>query len=730
MTTTVFRTCTLCEACCGLRFEVEGDRILSVRPDDDDVLSHGFACPKGIAIADVHHDPDRLRTPVRRDAQGNFQPIGWDEALDLVAERLRAVQREHGNDAVAVYMGNPIVHNHGVLMLRGALLAALKTRNATSASSQDTAPRFATSYHLYGSSMAIPIPDVDRTDYFLCIGANPLISNGSFLSAPNMKERLRAVRARGGKVIVVDPRRSETAREADEHVAIRPGTDAAFLLSMVHVLERDGRVDRAAIGRIASGWETIAAHLAPFAPERVAHYTGVPAETIVRLAHDFAAAPTATAYSRIGVCNNVFGTLATWATDLLNVAAGRLGAVGGALFTSPAIDICTLMKITGGDGHDRWRTRVRGLPETLGDIPTAALAEEIETPGSGQVRALLTFAGNPVLSAPNGRRLSAALGQLDFMVAIDLYVNETTRHADVILPPAWSLAEEHVDVVFSNFFARNAARWSPPVVAPAPGEKHDWEIILAIVDRLGGGPTGQRVPDAVINTIRRLGWRWTPESGLDAVLRLGRYGDKFLPWSNGLNRKKLAAAPHGIDLGPLEPGVARRVSHKDGLIHLAAAPMLAALDELEVTVATPRDIDELLLVGRREQRTCNSWMHNVEALVRGRERCVLYVHPDDAGRAGVRDGELALLESRVHQGPLRIQITDDMRPGVVSLPHGWGHAEAAPWQRVAGAHPGASANDWTDDQLVERIVGQSVLNGVPVRLRRLDASADGQSTAA
>ncbi|MDX2166659.1 MAG: molybdopterin-dependent oxidoreductase [Deltaproteobacteria bacterium] len=721
MTTTVFRTCTLCEACCGLRFEVEGDRILSVRPDDDDVLSRGFACPKGIAIADVHHDPDRLRTPMRRDATGQFHPIGWDEALDLAAERLRAVQRAHGHDAVAVYLGNPIVHNHGVLMLRGALLAALKTRNATSASSQDTAPRFATSYHLYGSSMAIPIPDVDRTDYFLCIGANPLISNGSFLSAPNMKERLRAVRARGGKVIVVDPRRSETAREADEHVAIRPGTDAAFLLAMVHVLQRDGRVDRAALDRIASGWDAVAARLAPFAPERVALHTGVPAETIVRLAHDFANAPTATAYSRIGVCNNIFGTLATWATDLLNAAAGRLGAVGGALFTSPAIDICTLMKLTGGDGHDRWRTRVRGLPETLGDIPTAALAEEIETPGPGQVRALLTFAGNPVLSAPNGRRLSAALGQLDFMVAIDLYVNETTRHADLILPPAWSLAEEHVDVVFSNFFARNAARWSPPVVERQPGEKHDWEIILALIDRLGGGPTGQRVPDAIVNTLRKLGWHWTPESGLDAVLRLGRYGDKFRPWSKGLNRRKLAAAPHGIDLGPLEPGVARRVAHKDGLVHLAAAPMLAALGELEAAVATPRDADELLLVGRREQRTCNSWMHNVEALVRGRERCVLYVHPDDAARAGVADGELALLESRVHQGPLRIQVTDEMRPGVVSLPHGWGHAAAAPWQRVAGAHPGTSANDWTDDQQVETIVGQSVLNGVPVRLRRFDS---------
>jgi len=719
MAKTVHRTCTLCEACCGLSFEVEDNRVVAVRPDPDDVLSRGHVCPKGVAMSAVHHDPDRLRTPVRRDDAGRFQPISWDEALALVVERLVEVRRRHGADAVGVYLGNPIVHNHGALLLRKGLMTALGTRNSFSAGSQDTSPRFAASHYLYGSSFAIPVPDVDTTQYFLCIGANPLVSNGSFLTAPDMRGRLRALRERGGRLVVVDPRRSETAREADEHVAVRPGSDAALLLSMVHVLAARDRIDRARLERSAVGWEAVAARLPTFAPERVADAVGVSAATIERLALEFAGAPSSVAYSRIGVCNNAHGTLASYATDLLNLAAGRLGAPGGALFSSPAIDIVEILRRIGGDGHGRWRSRVRGLPETLGDLPAATLAEEIETPGEGQIRALLTFAGNPVLSTPNGRRLDRALAGLEFMVSIDIYVNETTRHADVILPPAWSLAEDHVDVIFADVMARNVARWSPPVVEPEPGERADWEILLDLTERLGGGPAGIPWLDRVLRAARRFGYRWTPTATLDLVLRTGPYGDRFLPFSQGLNMRKLRRAPHGIDLGPLQPGFERRVLHADRRIHLDAPPLLAAIGVLEAELARRPDPEELLLVGRREVRTNNSWMHNVPALVAGRERCVLLVHPDDAARAQVADGELAVLQSRVHEGSVRVRLSDEMRPGVVSLPHGWGHASAAPWQRVAATQPGVSANDWTDDQWVESVVGQSILNGVPVRLRAL-----------
>ena len=727
-TRTVFRSCTLCEATCGLRFEVEGDRILSVRGDPDDVFSRGYVCAKGIAIADVHRDPDRLRSPVRRTAAGGFEPIPWEDALSLVAERLGGVRDRFGGSAIGAYLGNPIVHNHGALLLRSGLLRALGTRNAFSAGSQDTSPRFATSYHLYGSSLAVPVPDLERTQYLLCLGANPYVSNGSFLTAPDVRQRLRAVRERGGKIVVVDPRRTETARDADEHVPIRPGGDAALLLAMVQVLIAEGRVDAARIGAVADGWERIAPRIAAYTPERVERMTGVPAATITRLAREFAEAPSSAAYSRVGVCNNRFGTIASWATDLLNLAAGRLGEPGGSLFASPAIDTPALTPYL-GDGHGRWRSRVRGLPETLGDLPAAALAEEIETPGEGQIRALLTFAGNPVLSVPNGRRLSKALERLDFMVSIDLYVNETTRHADVILPSAWALADDHVDLIFPAVSVRNIARHSPPVVERREGERADWEILLELIGRLGGGPTGLPALDWIYRRsgakgLRgRIGLRWNPTKTADLLLRLGRYGDRFLPWSSGLSMAKLAKHPHGVDLGPLEPGVERRVLHRGGKMRIAPDPILAGLADLERAVDAMPPTGELLLIGRREVRTCNSWMHNVPALVVGRDRCVLYVNPEDAERAGVGDGDAAVLESRVHRGTVHIRVTDEMAAGVVSLPHGWGHASSAAWQKVAGSHPGVSVNDWTDDGEVEAVVGQSILNGVPVRLFALEASS-------
>ncbi|MGH7806339.1 MAG: molybdopterin-dependent oxidoreductase, partial [Candidatus Binatia bacterium] len=711
MPQTVHRSCTLCEATCGLTFEIEGDRILSIRPDEDDVFSKGFICPKGVAISEIHHDPDRLRTPMRRSADGTFEPISWEDAFELAATKLAAIRKQHGNDAVAVYIGNPVVHNHGAVLVRGGLLKTLGTRNAYSAGSQDTSTRLVASYHLYGASWAVPIPDVDRTDYLLCIGANPYVSNGSFLTAPNVRERIRGIRRRGGKVIVVDPRRTETARESDEHVAILPGGDAAFLLAMTRVLVEDGRVDRERVRKVATGWDELEALLEHFTPERVAPITGVEPAAVRRLAREFVAAKAPVAYSRIGVCNNRFGTLAGFATDVLNLAADRLGKVGGAMFPTAPIDLVAISRMIGADGYGRFRSRVRGLPETIGDLPAACLAEEIETPGEGQVRALVTYAGNPVLSVPNGRRLQKAIESLEFMVSVDLYVNETTRHADLILPPAWALTEDHWDALTPSFAIRNFARVSPALFERKDGELADWQILAELAYRLGGGPTGMKPVDALLRLSRRLGiYEWDPDTTAAMMVRIGPHGDRFLPWSKGLNRKKLEAAPHGIDLGELEPGFERRVMHEDKKLHLAEPVIASAIRELADEVVRRKEDDSLLLIGRRELRTNNSWMHNAPSMVAGRERCVLYVHPEDASRAGVHDGEVAVLESRVHRGPIKVRVTDDMRPGVVSLPHGWGHAPSAPWQKVAGSHPGVSANDWTDDAVVESVVGQSILN--------------------
>jgi len=711
MTHTVFHTCSLCEATCGLKFEVEDNRILSVRGDDDDVFSKGYVCPKGVAIAGIHHDPDRLRRPVRRNAAGEFEPISWDEALYLVARRLGEIRAQHGSDAIGFYWGNPTGNNHGALLMVSSLTKAIGTRNRFSAGSQDANPRIVASYELYGSSMSLPIPDIDRTDYFLCLGGNPMVSNGSVMTAPDMRRRLRAVRERGGTVVVVDPRRTETAKEADEHVAIRPGGDAAFLLAMVQVLAARGRVDRRFLETTTSGWPEIERRLAAFTPARVADFAGVPADTIERLALAFADARAPVCYSRVGVCVGIHATAATFATDLVNIVMGRLGREGGPMFTTPAFDIGRIARMTGLDGHHRWHSRVRGLPETLGDLPSAVLADEIETPGPGQIRAMVTLAGNPVLSAPNGKRIAAAFGTLDFMVAIDIYINETTRHADVILPPCWNLAEDHIDLLFSSIAVRNIARWSPPVVQREDGELADWEILLALTERLGGGALGEPWLDRLLGWLRPLGVRWTPTGFLGLLLRIGPYGDRFLPWSDGLNLAKLRAAPHGIDLGPLRPGIERNVYHRDQRVHLTSPRIDEALAGLERELAAQDRSDGLVLIGRRELRSNNSWMHNVPALVTGRERCVLYVHPDDAARYAVRDGELATLESRVHRGEVRVAVTDDMRPGVVSLPHGWGHADSAPWQHVASSHAGVS------------FIGQSILNGIPVRLEPLHRAA-------
>ena len=719
MSKTVLRACHLCEASCGLEIDVDGTRVTAVRPDYADPISKGYVCPKGLAIGDLHNDPDRLRTPMRRDTDGRFRPIGWDEAFDFVVARIDAIRNAHGADAVAVYFGNPLVHNLGGVLLIGALVNAIGTRNRMSASSQDTAPRFAASYYLYGNTWAVPVPDIDHTDFFLCIGANPAVSQGSFMAGPDVRSRLRRITERGGKIVTVDPRRSETAKLATEHVFIRPGTDAALLLAMTQVLVARRRTNDAAIARLSSGWAAIEKRLSAFTPDTAAAITGVEAKTIERLAVEFAEARSSVAYTRIGTCNSLYGTLGTYAGDLLNLVAGRLGERGGAVFAEPALDIGAVATRLGINGHARWHSRVRGLPEIGCDLPASVLAEEIETPGAGQVRALVTVAGNPVLSTPNGRRVERAIAGLELYVAIDMYVNETTRHADVILPPAWALAEHHMEPAQPNTALHNVARMCEPVVARGPSELADWEILLRLAERLGGGPSGIRAVDRVLRFASKLGWKWDPISAVDLLIRMGPRGDKFLPWSKGLNMKRILAAPRGIDLGPLRPGAERRFFHADRRAHLAEAPILGEIDALAQAMRRARDDDELLLVGRRDLRSNNSWMHNVPSLVSGRPRCVLYVHPDDARRAGLRDSEPALLESRVCSREIPVRVTDEMMPGVVSLPHGWGHEGVEEWQATAGANAGVSANDWTDDQVVERIVGQSVLNGVPVRLRRV-----------
>ena len=712
-TRTHFRTCNLCEAMCGIAIEVEGGRIRSIRGDGDDPFSRGHICPKAVALQDIHEDPDRLRRPLRRRGSG-WEEIGWDQALDEAADRLAAIQKAHGRQAVAVYQGNPTVHNHGSVLFGQLFLRSLGTRNLYSATSVDQLPQMLASLLMFGHQLLLPVPDIDRTRYLLILGANPLASNGSLMTAPGVERRLRELRERGGRVVVVDPRRTETAAMADHHVPIRPGTDALLLLALLQTLFAEVRVRPGRLADFSDGLAEIARLVQSFAPEAVADATAVPAETIRTLAREFAEASSAVAYGRVGVSTQEFGGLASWLVNVLNVVTGNLDRVGGAMFTRPAIDLVAFATRLGQRGHfDKGRSRVRGLPEFGGEYPVATLAEEIETPGRDQVRALVTSAGNPVLSTPNGGRLEKALAQLEFMVSIDLYVNETTRHAHLILPPTAALEHDHYDLVFHVLAVRNTAKYSPPLFVPADDTRHDWQILLELTRRLdvakGRNTLGRRLTRAALGAMG-------PRGLLDLLLRTGPHGKGWRPHGQGLSLRRLEHAPHGIDLGPLEPCLPDRLGTSTKRIDLAPGPFVQDLGRLRDGLGGARSDERLRLIGRRDLRSNNSWMHNSERLVKGRDRCTLLMHPEDAARHGLRDGQAVNVSSRAGSVAVALQVTADVMAGVVCLPHGWGHGREGTRLRVARAHAGASSNDLTDELRVDALCGTAAFSGTPVEV--------------
>jgi anaerobic selenocysteine-containing dehydrogenase len=724
MSRTAYRTCPLCEATCGLEITLDGDTVTAVRGDRDDVFSHGFLCPKGVALKDLHEDPDRLRAPlVRRD--GALVPASWDDAFSLIAERLGPILDAGGRDAAAVYVGNPSAHNLSALLYVRVLAKALGTRNMFTASTVDQRPKELASALLFGHQLTIAVPDLDRTDHLLILGANPLHSNGSLLTAPDMRGRLRAIRARGGKVVVIDPRRTRTAQEADEHHFIRPGTDALLLFAMVRVLVEEDLARPGRLADLCSGMDEVRALGVDFAPERVADACGIPAEEIRRLARELAAAPRAAVYGRIGTTTQEFGTLASWLVDVLNVLTGNLDREGGAMFARAAVGARNTQgapRFGRGVQIGRWRSRVRGLPESFGELPVACLAEEIETPGEGQIRALFTVSGNPARSAPNSERVERALASLELFVALDVYVNETTRHADVILPAPSPLQRPHYDVALYQLAVRNVANYSPPVIAPDPELPDEWETLLRLsliaagqpyddvsgLDRLVASEVLRRSGDGrdVEELLAELEPRVGAERLLDAMLRTGPYG---------LTLADLEAAPHGIDLGAREPRLPDALRTPSGTIELAPEPLVADVERLRAALERPRN-GGLVLVGRRHLRSNNSWMHNVEMLVRGQERCTLHVHPDDAARLALEDGAPARVSGRNGEISLPVEVTDGVMPGVVSIPHGWGHDAAGTRLSVAAEYAGANSNALGDDALVDAVSGNAVLNGIPVEV--------------
>jgi anaerobic selenocysteine-containing dehydrogenase len=734
-----FRTCPLCEATCGLELHLnERTEITLVRGDKDDVFSHGYLCPKGTALKQLESDPDRLRTPQIRTGD-TWRDASWDDAFAEVERGLTEVIDRHGRDAVAVYLGNPNAHNLAGLVYNRVLLQSLGTTNVYSASTVDQMPKQVSAGLMFGAALSVPVPDVDRSDYVLMLGANPFASNGSLMTAPDIPGRLRALRARGGRIVVVDPRRSKTAEEADVHLPIRPGTDAHFLLAIVNVLFAEGLVhlDRAE-GHV-NGIDEVEHVARDFPPEVVAPVCGIAAAKIATVARDLASTERAAVYARIGTCTQEFGTVASWLVDVVNVLAGNLDREGGAMFTKPAVGGANTGGTPGkgrGVRFGRRTSRAKGLPEFFGEFPVVTLADEIETPGDGQVRAFVTVAGNPVVSTPDSNRLDRALGTLDFMVSVDIYRNETTRHANVILPPPGVLTRGHFDLALYSLAIRNVANYSPPLVELPPGEPTEWEILLRIaaigagqgssaeagaaLDEFvlgtlaakattrSGSPFEGRDQAEVVELVSRKGRRG-PERVLDLMLRTGPYADR-------LDLDVLEANPHGIDLGALQPRLPEVLRTTTGKIELAPEMVIADVEaRLRPSLDRPAN-GGLVLVGRRDLRSNNSWMHNLDVLVKGKARCTLQVNPVDAERLGLVDGMSAGVRSAVGEVEIDVQVTDAIMPGVVSIPHGWGHDVEGTEMSVASKRPGVNSNVLTDGSAFDPLSGNAVLNGIPVEV--------------
>jgi len=731
-----FRTCPFCEATCGLRIETEGHDVISIRGDEEDVLSHGFICPKAYGLKELHEDQDRLTTPlVRRD--GELVEASWAEAFEEIDRRLTPILDEHGRNAVAAYIGNPNAHNLSALVYGSAWLRALGSQNTYSASTVDQMPKQVSSGLMFGTMLSVPVPDVDRTDHLLILGANPLVSNGSLLTAPDMRGRIRRIRQRGGKVVVIDPRRTRTADEASEHHFVRPGSDAHLLLGIVCTLVEEGLEEPGRLAEHTNGLEEVRELVRDFPPERVSATSGVAAEEIRRMARELAAAERGVVYARIGTTTQEFGTLASWLVDVVNVLTGNLDREGGAMFTLAAAGQRNSSGQPGtgkGVRLGRWASRVRGLPESFGELPVACLAEEIERPGDGQVRALITVAGNPVVSTPNSGRLERAIESLEFMVSVDIYVNETTRHAGVILPAPEPLEKSHYDLALYQLAVRNVANYSPPVFPRNGSGPDEWQVSL----RLAGIFSGQganadidALDDLVARTIAQRSFpdrdpdevlaevepRRGPERVLDLMLRAGRYD---------LTLAELEATPHGVDLGPHRPRIPEVLRTPSGKIELAPEPIVADLERLRASLDRPAERREgarggasdnegdMVLIGRRQLRSNNSWMHNLRPLVKGKDRCTMHVNPADAERLGLSDGGRAVVRSRAGEVEVPVEVTDAIMPGVVSIPHGWGHDAPGIRMRVASEHPGVNSNVLADESLVDPLSGNAVLNGIPV----------------
>ncbi|RYU95207.1 molybdopterin oxidoreductase family protein [Emticicia agri] len=695
-TLTHYRTCNLCEAMCGLEISVESGKVTKIEGDKNDPFSRGHICPKAVALKDIYEDPNRLKFPVKRTAEG-WQQISWEEAFEEVVNRIKDIKSKYGNNAVGMYQGNPSVHNLGTSMNSPAFAKSLHTKNLFSATSADQLPHHFAAWQMFGHPMLMPVPDIDHTDYMLIIGGNPIASNGSIMSVPDVANRLKAIQKRGGKIVVIDPRFTETAAKADTHHFIRPGTDAFLLLAMIQVIFAENLYNLGKLSEFTDGVETLKEIASSFTPERVEKQTGIAATQIRQLVYDFTQAKAAVCYGRVGVSVQTFGSIAQWLINAINVLTGNLDKTGGAMFTSPAVDF--LARAKSENKFNRWQSRVRKLPEFLGELPVATMAEEMLTDGESQIKAMIISCGNPVLSTPNGGQLDRAFEQLEFMVAIDIYINETTRHAHIILPPATGLEVSHYDMTFHVLAVRNTAKYSEALFSKADGAKYDWEIYQELAHRLTHSLATPFTPEP-------------PEIKLDMGLRFGPYQ---------LSLQQLKDNPHGIDLGALKPSLPQRLLTSDKRINIAPELLVKDIDRLQQSLRNTgmQHGFNYLLIGRRHLRDNNSWMHNSERLVKGRNRCTLMMHSADAQQLNLDSQSIVKVSSRVGCVELPVEITDHMMQGVVSMPHGYGHARKGVQLDIAARYAGVSINDLTDEYVLDELTGNAAFNNVAVKVEKV-----------
>ena len=697
---THYRNCNICEAMCGLEIKYQNKNIISIKGDQQDPFSQGYNCPKATALQDFYTDKDRLKTPIRRTATG-WQDISWDEAFTEITEKLKSIQNQHGKNALAVYLGNPNAHSLGNAMMLKPFMKSLGTINRFSSASTDQMPHHVASNFMFGAGMLIPVPDIDRTDFMLIIGGNPVVSNGSMMTAPNVIGRMKAIQKRGGKIVVVDPRRTRTAKIADQHLFIRPEKDALLLFAMIHCVFDRNKVNLRHLAPMVEGLDEVENLAKTYSPDSVAEFVGIDANSIRILADEMMAADSAVCYSRMGASTQTFGGLCQWLTNVLNIITGNFDREGGAMFPQPAFDLLRNHKRGHKTSFGQYQTRVRKLPFFNGEFPVATLAEEIQTAGEGQIKSLITVAGNPVLSAPSGHKLAQAFESLDYMVCVDIYLNETTKYANIILPGTTGVENSHFDIFFNSFSVRNTVKYSAPLFEKNEEQRSDWQILQEISARMTNTPAD----DPMLKI--------TPEMILDKELKKGPYGDQ------GMSLQKLIDNPHGIDLGPLMPCIEERIKTAEGKVYLLPQLYVDDLPRLNAVMAKPaRDENYPFdLIGRRLVKSHNTWTQNSARLVKGKNPCTLEVHPEDAKRLGINKGQQVKVSSIVGEIEIEVVITDDIQQGVVSMPQGWGHNQKGTQMSVAATQPGVSINDLTDANRVDTLTGNAALNGTPVAIK-------------